>query len=169
MQRQPPGRLSPCRSGPQGQAGEVGHVVVEPSGPVCSCGGRGCLETFAGQEAIFTEAGIPEGTASARLARLREDLGAGAPGTTAAVERAGHYLGIAAASTAPLMNLSAVVLGGHFTQMGQWIAPAVRRSLAVYAPDVVSPAPGGRFGSRRVCGVAGGCRIFTALCAGSTV
>jgi predicted NBD/HSP70 family sugar kinase len=37
------------------------------------------------------------------------------------------------------MNLSAVVLGGHFTQMGPWIAPAVVRSLADYSPGVVSP------------------------------
>ncbi len=61
-------------AGPQGQAGEVGHMVVEPSGPDCSCGGHGCLETFAGQEAIFSEAGIPAGTASVRLARLGEQL-----------------------------------------------------------------------------------------------
>ena len=64
-------------AGPQGQAGEVGHMVVEPSGPGCSCGGHGCLETFAGQEAIFSEAGIPRGhriraaREARRTARLR--------------------------------------------------------------------------------------------------
>ena len=127
-------------AGPHGQAGEVGHMVVEPSGPDCSCGGHGCLETFAGQEAIFSEAGIPAGTASVRLARLGEQLASGDAAAISAVARAGHYLGIAAASTARMMNLSAVVLGGHFTQMGPWIAPAVVRSLADYAPGVVSPA-----------------------------
>lgn len=127
-------------SGPRGQAGEVGHVVVEPSGPACSCGGRGCLETFAGQEAIFSEAGIAPGAASVRLTDLAERLVAGDAAATSAVERAGHYLGIAAASTARLMNLSAVVLGGHFTRMGPWIAPAVLRSLADYAPGVVGPS-----------------------------
>ncbi|WP_104173205.1 ROK family transcriptional regulator [Arthrobacter sp. Y81] len=127
-------------AGPHGQAGEVGHMVVEPSGPDCSCGGHGCLETFAGQEAIFSEAGIPAGTASVRLARLGEQLASGDMAAITAVARAGHYLGIAAASTARMMNLSAVVLGGHFTQMGPWIAPAVVQSLADYAPGVVSPA-----------------------------
>ncbi|KIS27389.1 MarR family transcriptional regulator [Arthrobacter sp. SPG23] len=126
-------------AGPHGQAGEVGHVVVDPSGPDCSCGGRGCLETFAGQEAIFAEAGIPAGTASARLEQLEERLGAGNTAATSAVARAGRYLGIAAASTARLMDLSAVVLGGHFTRMGPWIAPAVVRGLAEYAPGLVSP------------------------------
>ncbi|KRE72703.1 ROK family transcriptional regulator [Arthrobacter sp. Soil762] len=127
-------------AGPRGQAGEVGHMVVEPSGPDCSCGGHGCLESFAGQEAIFAEAGIAPGAASERLARLGEHLASGDPAALTAVARAGHYVGIAAASTARLMNLSAVVLGGHFTQMGPWIAPAVVESLADYAPGVVSPA-----------------------------
>lgn len=127
-------------AGPYGQAGEVGHMVVEPSGPECSCGGHGCLETFAGQEAIFSQAGIPAGPASGRLARLGEQLASGDAAAISAVARAGHYLGIAAASTARLMNLSAVVLGGHFTQMGPWLRPALRRSLAEYAPGVVSDA-----------------------------
>jgi predicted NBD/HSP70 family sugar kinase len=127
-------------SGPHGQAGEVGHVVVEPSGPDCSCGGRGCLETFAGQDAIFAAAGIAPGAASVRLSRLAERLDAGDAAATSAVERAGRYLGIAAASTARLMDLSAVVLGGHFSRMGPWIAPAVVRSLTDHAPGVVSPA-----------------------------
>jgi len=127
-------------AGPQGQAGEVGHMVVEPSGPHCSCGGHGCLESFAGQEAIFSEAGIPAGTASVRLARLGEELASGNAAAISAVARAGHYLGIAAASTARLMNLSAVVLGGHFTQMGPWLRPALQQSLAEYAPGVISDA-----------------------------
>jgi predicted NBD/HSP70 family sugar kinase len=127
-------------AGPHGQAGEVGHMVVEPSGPDCSCGGHGCLESFAGQEAIFSEAGIPAGTASVRLARLGLQLASGDAAAISAVARAGHYLGIAAASTARLMNLSAVVLGGHFTQMGPWIKPALQQSLAEYAPGVVSDA-----------------------------
>jgi hypothetical protein len=38
------------------------------------------------------------------------------------------------------MDLSAVVLGGHFTRMGPWIGPAVVRSLADFAPGVVGPA-----------------------------
>ncbi|MCY1237859.1 hypothetical protein D9M72_505710 [compost metagenome] len=75
-----------------------------------------------------------------RLGQLVEQLDAGNAAATSAVARAGRYLGIAAASTARLMNLSAVVLGGHFTRMGPWLAPAVIESLANHAPGVVSPA-----------------------------
>jgi hypothetical protein len=39
--------------GPHGDAGEIGHVVVHPEGPLCACGGHGCLETFAGQDAYI--------------------------------------------------------------------------------------------------------------------
>ncbi|GAA3320552.1 ROK family protein [Arthrobacter ramosus] len=54
-----------------------------------------------------------------------------------AVEQAGHYLGIAVASTARVANISAVVLGGHFSVLEQWIAPALRRSLDHHAPGLI--------------------------------
>ncbi|GAB3131556.1 ROK family transcriptional regulator [Microbispora hainanensis] len=42
--------------GAHGFAGELGHVVVSPDGPPCRCGGRGCLEQYAGQDALLTAA-----------------------------------------------------------------------------------------------------------------
>lgn len=54
-----------------------------------------------------------------------------------AVEQAGHYLGIAIASTARVANISAVVLGGHFAVLEEWIAPALRRSLDHHAPGLI--------------------------------
>jgi len=46
--------------GAGGRAGEIGHVVVAPEGPPCSCGGRGCLETAAGLEALLRASGAPD-------------------------------------------------------------------------------------------------------------
>ena len=54
-----------------------------------------------------------------------------------AVEQAGHYLGIAIASTARVANISAVVLGGHFAVLEEWIAPALLRSLNHHAPGLI--------------------------------
>ena len=67
--------------GAHGHAGELGHTTLEPDGPACACGGRGCLELYAGQEAILRRAGLdpaaststgradgPVGTLVARLA-----------------------------------------------------------------------------------------------------
>ena len=38
--------------GARGVAGEIGHVLVDPQGPICRCGNRGCLETFASPPAL---------------------------------------------------------------------------------------------------------------------
>lgn len=126
--------------GPQGHAGELGHVVVHPDGPACECGGRGCLETFAGQEAIFSAAGISPAPTAARLSTLVRHLEDGEAAALAAVEQAGQCLGLALVSAARLINLPAVVLGGHFSLLGQWIRPALLQSLADHAPGLVDPS-----------------------------
>ncbi|WP_246036553.1 ROK family transcriptional regulator [Sinomonas susongensis] len=127
-------------SGPGGHAGEVGHIVVEPTGQRCSCGGRGCLETVAGQEAILAAAGITDGgsTTAARMAALQASLDAGDTQAITAVERAAHYLGIAIVSSARVVDVSAVVLGGHFAALAPWIRPALLSSLEAFAPGVIA-------------------------------
>ncbi|WP_426226132.1 ROK family protein [Pseudarthrobacter sp. DSP2-3-2b1] len=137
-------------TGPHGHAGELGHVVVQPEGAACSCGGRGCLETVAGQDAIFVAAGVTTNrqqnaqlsaapSRSESLAQLLAALAAGDADALDAVARAGHYLGVAVASTVRLLNISSVVLGGHFAILGEWITPALSQSLATYAPGIVLP------------------------------
>lgn len=137
-------------TGPHGHAGELGHVVVQPDGGACSCGGTGCLETIAGQDAIFAAAGIPATSKqpkvgdnpqpqsrSRNLTQLKSALTAGDPAALAAVIRAGHYVGVAVASTARLFNISSVVLGGHFAILAEWMMPALLKSLATFAPGIV--------------------------------
>jgi predicted NBD/HSP70 family sugar kinase len=145
-------------TGPDGHAGELGHMVVQPEGSACSCGGTGCLETVAGQDAIFAAAGIigdsratgeaalpesagePAGTSkSESLARLLAALAAGDEDAASAVAQAGRYLGVAVSSTARLLNISSVVLGGHFAILAEWLRPALTESLAKYAPGKVPP------------------------------
>ncbi|MBT2513604.1 ROK family transcriptional regulator [Arthrobacter sp. ISL-30] len=123
--------------GPQGYAGELGHVVVHPDGPDCSCGGRGCLETFAGLEAILSAAGIAASPVSVRLTGLLDALRNGEGHAVTAVENAGRYLGLALVSAARIMDLPAVVLGGHFALLGDWIRPALQRSLEIHAPGLL--------------------------------
>ena len=126
-------------TGPEGHAGEVGHIVVDPEGSRCSCGGTGCLETVAGQDAIFLAAGIA-GKGKARsesMAALVAALGQGKPEALRAVERAGQALGVAVASTARVVNIAAVVLGGHFAVLERWLRPSLAESLARYAPGKV--------------------------------
>ncbi|WP_284751532.1 ROK family transcriptional regulator [Arthrobacter sp. efr-133-R2A-120] len=123
--------------GPQGHAGEIGHVVVHPDGPLCACGGHGCLETFAGQDAIYSAAGMDRDSTTRHMAHLLQLAHDGDELAVSAVEQAGRYLGIAVASTARVANISAVVLGGHFAVLEEWIAPALRRSLDHHAPGLI--------------------------------
>lgn len=151
--------------GPAGNAGEIGHIVVEPGGPECSCGGSGCLERYAGQEAIFSQAGVDGGNTVERMSALLDSLDKGDARATMAVERAGHYLGVAAASTFRLLNLDAVVLGGHFAALQQWIIPAFRAGVDRHAPALL-PADGvvvSGIGSRAAVLGAAGSRIRTVL------
>lgn len=105
-------------AGPSGNAGHVGHVVVDPDGPECGCGGRGCLEAIArgprtvgwalqqGWQPPPGASGEPDGVALVAAAR------AGDPIALAALTRAGRALGVALASTTHLLDLDRVVVGG---------------------------------------------------------
>lgn len=126
-------------TGPGGSAGELGHIVVHPEGAGCSCGGVGCLETFAGQEAIFEAAGLEAGPLSGRTAALLAALADEEPRAVKAVDDAGKYLGVALASSARLMDIEAVVLGGHFAELAEWLRPALLASVERHAPGLVRP------------------------------
>lgn len=128
-------------TGPEGNAGEVGHIVVDPAGTRCSCGGTGCLETEAGQDAIFAAAGIQvKGRSrSESMSRLLAALAAGDPDALQAVQRAGRSLGIAVASASRMVNVRSVVLGGHFAVLDQWLRKPLLEGLAKYAPGALPP------------------------------
>lgn len=128
-------------TGADGDAGEVGHIVVDPGGTPCSCGGTGCLETVAGQDAIFSAAGIAgKGRSrSESMSALLDALGAGSPTALRATRQAGRSLGIAVASASRVVNVRAVVLGGHFAVLDPWLRGPLLESLAKYAPGALSP------------------------------
>jgi predicted NBD/HSP70 family sugar kinase len=122
--------------GVRGFAGEVGHVTVQPDGPRCRCGARGCLEQLAGQEAILRAAGVagavgtslgrPGGSVAELLARAR----AREPGTLRAVESAGRALGMALSATVNLVDPSTVVLGGLYASLEPWLREPLLAELS---------------------------------------
>lgn len=134
--------------GARGWSGEIGHLPIEPDGRPCRCGGRGCLERYAGQEAILAAAGLagadlPADTAAARLTEL---AAAGDPATRTALAEAGRALGIAVAAVVNLLDLDTVVLGGGYALLSPWLRPPVlaevsRRVLtAAWSPVTVRPS-----------------------------
>ncbi len=110
-------------SGATGLAGELGHVVVAPEGAPCRCGGSGCLETYAGQEALLTAGN------AASVPALLSALERGDETALAACAAAGRALGIALTSAVNLLDLDRIVLGGVFTQLYPWLSGPVSEVL----------------------------------------
>lgn len=107
--------------GPDGTAGEVGHICVEPLGPPCGCGSNGCVEQFSSASAIVRMANELKGDyPGSKLAELNDfnalnvfQFGmAGDPLCIEVFRRAGSYLGIALAALINVLNPEAIVIGG---------------------------------------------------------
>ncbi|MDT0266017.1 ROK family transcriptional regulator [Streptomyces sp. DSM 44915] len=116
-------------AGAHGFGGELGHVPVRPEGPVCGCGGRGCLETYAGEEAVLRAAGIEPGP-GVRLGALTARCEADEATALRAVRRAGTALGIALSGAVNLLDPRQVVIGGTLSRLAPWLLPPLRRELA---------------------------------------
>lgn len=108
--------------GPGGNAGHVGHVVVDPHGPACACGGRGCLEAIARGPAVvawaLSEGWEPEPGQPADGRALVASAHRGHPVALAALTRAGQAIGVAVASAASLLELEVVAVGGGLANAG---------------------------------------------------
>ena len=121
----------------RGWNGEVGHVVVDPAGPRCSCGAYGCLEQFAGKAAMTVAAGLEaDAPLAALLARLAAEEADGQEETDGprpareAVRRAGSALGSALADFVNLVDVHTVVFGGIYTDLLPWLRPQIESVLA---------------------------------------
>jgi glucokinase len=92
--------------GHQGYAGEFGHMVIVPDGPLCNCGNRGCLEALSSGTAIARAAGVSSASEVGRLAA------AGDVGAQEVLGKAARYVGLALGGLINLLNPEAVALGG---------------------------------------------------------
>lgn len=132
--------------GAHGMAAELGHIVVLPDGPLCSCGARGHLEAVASGPAIARY--INEQIAKGRTSRLvsssnlsaREAAEAARLGDELAVEAfhlAGTFLGQALAGFLHIFNPSIVIFGGGVSQSGALIFDPMRESMKRF---IMAPA-----------------------------
>lgn len=102
--------------GRRGVAGEIGHVVVQPGGPFCSCGGRGCLEALIGADALVEQARTVLGQRRLASPGTLEDLIAmannGNPTCQRVLQEAGRTLGATIGNLCNILNPDVVVLDG---------------------------------------------------------
>ena len=126
-----------------GTGGELGHMTIDYNGPVCGCGNKGCLEAYASGPAI-TAMGLKAITQglTTRLGELCEyDLNRVTPKLIAEAalagdeiamdiyERAGFYLGIAAANICVAVGPRRIIIAGGVSQAGDLLLEPIRRTL----------------------------------------
>lgn len=120
-------------NGATGNAGHVGHIIVEPEGgPPCGCGGSGCVEAIArgpGLVAWAREQGWRPDDPEPTGRELAEDARAGDKIALAAFDRAGRALGIGIASAVALCDVRKVVIGGGVAQAGPLLFEPLERHV----------------------------------------
>ncbi len=119
-------------SGVSGVAGEIGHIPVDPQGPVCPCGQRGCLELYASGSAVARQ------WPSDDPLPVRALFAAAASGdATAAAVRDRLLLGVAEAARILVLavDVDDVVIGGGISRIGDELIEGVRGVIARWEAD----------------------------------
>ncbi len=111
----------------RGYAGEIGHLIVDPDGPVCGCGARGCLESIASASAIATRYEARTGRSAGTL--VSELVAAGDPDATAVWQRAVEALAGALQAYASLLAPELVVIGGGLADAGDLLLHPLAQAL----------------------------------------
>lgn len=141
--------------GPGGTAGEIGHITLDESGPVCRCGNRGCLETFTAARYVLPllRPSHGPGLTMERVVQLARE---GDPGCRRVIGDVGRHIGSGVANLCNLLNPSRVVLGGSLAEAGELVLGPIRDSVSRYAiPSAarqLSVLPGALGGRAEVLG-----------------
>lgn len=127
--------------GAKGFAGEIGHIVLDPAGPRCGCGARGCLEALVSGTAFARRARrlLETGKAPilATLVDGREPTGedllaaarAGDLAAEAEIRNGGHILGLGLASLLNVLNPERLTLSGGLLAMGELLLEPMHRAM----------------------------------------
>lgn len=128
------------------KSGEIGHTVIDPAGPLCSCGKRGCLETLASGQGIAAQAAtaIKEGKSKileelthnkahevtaqdvALAASLKDEY------SVSLLQISGYYIGVALSNALNILNPSCVILGGGLMGAGKILLDSIEKSIKNY-------------------------------------
>jgi glucokinase len=126
-----------------GAAGEVGHQTIDPDGPPCGCGNRGCLEALASGPALAALGvkAVMQGMTTQISALAEQDLNRITPDTIRRaaeagdavarqiLDRVGAYLGIGVGNLINILSPERVIIGGGVAQLGDWIFAPLRAEV----------------------------------------
>ena len=117
-----------------GCLGDAGHIVVQPNGPLCSCGGRGCAEVLVSAPLLAEEFRVRMNYQHA--CSLRDVIEAANEGNATAsviIEHAGEWLGITTASLANIFYPDRIAFAGGLAEAGDLLLSSIRKSFAYSA------------------------------------
>jgi N-acetylglucosamine repressor len=140
--------------GQTGGAGEFGHITINPDGPLCACGKRGCLEAYIGDPGLIRSA--KEAAAHGMLPDSVQDVDAllslAQSGNSTAIQifdQAGRMLGIGIATLINLFNPKKIIISGEGTREGDFLFIPMQESIqqntmpGLFDPDIVEIIPWG--------------------------
>jgi len=124
-----------------GMGAELGHMTIDPNGPLCGCGQRGHIESFSSGPSIarYVVEQLAAGKESSlgsqptiTTAQIAEAARAGDELAISAFERAGYYLGMAVANYLAIFDPSILIFGGGVSQVGELLFKPFEESLRTY-------------------------------------
>ncbi len=109
--------------GHDGTAGEIGHQTIDPDGPWCGCGNRGCVEAYARADQIAAACGTETAEEAVRAAR------AGDQRAISGLRDVGRYLGIGIANMITVLSPDRIVIGGGVSAAGDLLFEPIREEI----------------------------------------
>ncbi len=113
-------------AGRHGWSGEIGHTVIDTAGPRCGCGSTGCLEQYAGKDALMRGAAMDLALPVTELITAAE---AGDDRALRSLTGAAAALGTALANAVNLVDVETVVLGGIYAPLAPFLLPGILEQL----------------------------------------
>ena len=124
-----------------GMGAELGHMTIDPNGPLCGCGHRGHIEAFSSgpsiaryvkEQLLAGQTSSLQGEAVITAAQIADAAHAGDAFAISAFERAGHYLGMAVANYLAIFDPSILIFGGGVSQVGELLFKPFKESLRTH-------------------------------------
>ncbi|MCY7419065.1 MAG: ROK family protein [Chloroflexi bacterium] len=109
--------------GYKGTAGELGHQVIDPDGPLCNCGTRGCVEAYCRAEQVAKVCGTDTVEQAVLAARAGDER------ALSGLAEVGRYLGIGIANAIVVLTPERVVLGGGVAGAGELLLAPIRQEI----------------------------------------
>ena len=137
------------QKGANGFAGEAGHMVVDAAGPECVCGRRGCWETYASGRALgrLTRQAAREGRVPAivesvgdidsiQSEHVSQLVAEGHAEALAVLDELGWWAGLGLTNLVNVLDVSAAIIGGGLSQIGEPLLSAIRRGFVDHQHDI---------------------------------